>query len=75
MKKLTLNNVHEVFDRQIEWSAGHSGGIAIIRDICASSNPIIADIISGDELNLASSTNDVDLYYLDEKSIIEFRII
>ena len=75
MKKLTLNNVHEVFDRQIEWSAGPNCGIAIIRDICSNSNPIVADIISGDELNLASSTNDVDIYYLDKKSIIKFRII
>lgn len=75
MKKLTLNNVSEVFDKPIEWSAGPNCGTAIIRDICSNSNPIVADIISGDELNLASSTNDVDIYYLDEKSIIKFRII
>lgn len=63
MKKLTLNNVHEVFDRQIEWSAGPNCGIAIIRDICSNSNPIIADIISGNDLCRTESIDDVSLCF------------
>lgn len=81
MKNLTLNIAPELIGKKIEWSAPSArgnepyGGIAIITDIRASNRPIIADIIEGDNLNYALTTDDVNVDFSDEGRGVRYRIL
>ena len=77
--QLTITDVPEIFDKTIRWTSSQDdiiyGGIAIIKDLRASSNPLIADVINGDDLNKAATYNDEDVCFPTIGGIIFYEIL
>lgn len=79
MKQLTLENIP--FDKKIRWTAPSAegnapyGGIAIITDIQATTRPIIATIIEGDNLNYALCEDEQNIDFSDIGRGVMFEII
>lgn len=79
MQRLTLDNIP--FDKKIKWTAPSAegnapyGGIAIITDIQATTRPIIATIIEGDNLNHALCEDDVHIDFSDNYRGVMYEVI